>query len=412
MPLAPSGVGHATRDMIVGCLNTGKFSFTCLGGAIKHDNYQPVKVDPFGDDWIIYPIDGFGNQDLVRSFIRQVRPDVLWIMSDPRFYSSWFWLIEHEIRRFVPIVYYHVWDNFPTPLFNKPYYISNDLIACISKVTHKIVQEVAASVESIYVPHAVDPTVFHPISQKDIDGIKNNIFGEQSKKLNDKIIFFWNSRNARRKMSGTLIWWFNDFLEKVGKDKACLIMHTDVKDPNGTDLEAIVKRLKLTNGEILFSTEKYSPEVLAAMYNISDCTVSISNAEGWGLSLTESLSCGTPLIATMTGGMQEQIFDGENWFGVGIEPVSKPIIGSLEVPYIYEDYISQQQFVEACEKIYNMTPSERKKMGEMGREHILKNCNFAAYQAKWVEIFEHVVEKYGSWGERKNYCNYRFEVLR
>jgi glycogen synthase len=35
------------------------------------------------------------------------------------------------------------------------------------------------------------------------------------------------------------------------------------------------------------------------------------------------LSCGTPIVVTMTGGLQEQVTDGENWFGVGIEPTSK-----------------------------------------------------------------------------------------
>ena len=39
--------------------------------------------------------------------------------------------------------------------------------------------------------------------------------------------------------------------------------------------------------------------------------------------MLESLSCGTPIIATMTGGMQEQVTDGKNWFGFGIEPASK-----------------------------------------------------------------------------------------
>ena len=31
-----------------------------------------------------------------------------------------------------------------------------------------------------------------------------------------RFLIFWNSRNARRKMSGSLIWWFKEFLDKVG----------------------------------------------------------------------------------------------------------------------------------------------------------------------------------------------------
>ena len=70
------------------------------------------------------------------------------------------------------------------------------------------------------------------------------------------------------------------------------------------------------------------------MYNMADCTINISDAEGFGLGTLESLACGTPIIVNMTGGLQEQVTDGEEWFGIGIEPASKAIIGSLDVPYI------------------------------------------------------------------------------
>ena len=128
-------------------------------------------------------------------------------------------------------------------------------------------------------------------------------FREQSlsgEKNPNRTIFFWNNRNARRKQSGTLIWWFKEFLDEVGKDQAMLLMHTDVKDPNGQDLEAIIQQLGLSDGEVMFSTEKLPPQNLAAIYNMADCTVNISDAEGFGLATLESLACGTPIIANMT----------------------------------------------------------------------------------------------------------------
>ena len=56
----------------------------------------------------------------------------------------------------LPMVYYHVWDNYPYPTFNKKFYESNDFIATISKVTDDIVKTVAPNVKSQYIPHAVD----------------------------------------------------------------------------------------------------------------------------------------------------------------------------------------------------------------------------------------------------------------
>ena len=71
-----------------------------------------------------------------------------------------------------------------------------------------------------------------------------------------KFIIFWNNRNARRKMSGSVVYWFNNFLNKVGRDKAMLLMHTNPKDENGQDLEAIAKDLGMNSDEILFSNNK------------------------------------------------------------------------------------------------------------------------------------------------------------
>ena len=96
-PLSPSGVGTQTKYMIEALLKTGRYKFVCLGGAIKHKNYNPVRVEPWMDDWIIYPIDGYGNPEIIRSVLQKERPDVLWFMTDPRFYE-WLWEIENETR--------------------------------------------------------------------------------------------------------------------------------------------------------------------------------------------------------------------------------------------------------------------------------------------------------------------------
>ena len=46
----------------------------------------------------------------------------------------------------------------------------------------------------------------------------------------------------------------------------------------------------------------------------------------------ESLSCGTPIIVNMTDGLREQVTDGKSWFGIGLEPDSKAIIGHNNYP--------------------------------------------------------------------------------
>jgi len=406
MPFAPSGVGTQTRYIIESMLKTNKYKFISLGGAMKHPDHNPIKTEEWGDDWITFPVDGYGTQEIVRSIMRQDKPDILWFMTDPRFYV-WLWEIENEIRPLIPMVYYHVWDNYPYPVYNKKFYESNDLIATISKVTDDIVKTVAPSVKSIYVPHAVNTDAFKKYDKERVINFAKNSFGEKYDP--DKFLFFWNNRNARRKQSGSLIFWFKKFLDKVGHDKAALVMHTDIKDEHGQDLEAIINHLGITNGEVLFSQQKVEPEILALLYNMSNCTINIADAEGFGLSTLESLACETPIIVNMTGGLQEQVTDKENWFGVGVKPTSKGIIGSQQIPWIYEDRLSEDVVVGAMLEMYNKSEEERAELGRLGRGHVMANYNFENFIQKWDEIFTMLHNEYGSWDTRKPYNN-RWEL--
>ena len=120
------------------------------------------------------------------------------------------------------------------------------------------------------------------------------------------------------------------------------------------------------------------------LYNSVDCTINISDAEGFGLATLESLSCGVPIIVNMTGGLQQQVTDGEEWFGIGIEPASKAVIGSQDVPYIYEDRVSKEDFINALLKMYNMSREERKALGKKGREYVIKNYKFENFNKNWI----------------------------
>jgi len=400
--------------MIQGLLDRhgDKYSFFSLGGAIKHQDYtlQSVEPEKYGDRWRILPVDGYGTDELVRSLLRSEKPDILWFMTDPRFYP-WLWNIEDEVRKCCPMVYYHVWDNFPAPKFNRKWYESNDLIATISKVTDKIVGEASPNTDRIYVPHAVDDKVFKKLPESEMVEWKR-AFYNRFPQHEGKFLFFWNNRNARRKQSGTVVYWFSKYLEKYGKDSAVLMMHTEPRDPHGQPLDYLIQEFGMEDGaNTILSTVKVSPEELAKFYNAADCTINIADAEGFGLATLESLSCETPIIVNMTGGLQEQVTDGERWFGIGIEPSSKALIGSLDVPYIHEDRISEEDFIEALHKMVSMSEKERTALGKAGKEHVENNYNYDKYLNQWNEILTSVNERYGSWETRKNYQSWTLEEI-
>ena len=414
-PLSPSGVGTQTKYFIEALLKTGRYKFVCLGGAIKHNNYNPIKVEPWMDDWVIYPIDGYGNHETIRSVLQKEKPDLLWFMTDPRFYE-FLWEIENEVRAHIPMVYYHVWDNKPVPYFNKAWYDSNDEVVTISKVTDDIVRAASPEAYGRRIPHAVNSSVFYKFTSADdkarAEGLRKQILDVSvNHQSPNKKIFFWNNRNARRKQSGTLIWWFKEWLDKVGHDKATLLMHTDARDPHGQDLPHLIEHLGVTDGQVLISTNKIPPEELANMYNAADYTINISDAEGFGLATLESLSCGTPIIVNMTGGLQEQVTNGKEWFGWGIQPSSKTVIGSLQVPYIYEDRINQGEFEEILSKAIKNSKKSYEKMSKGGLNHVKENYSFEGFENQWVEFIDETIEKHGSWETRKNYSRWTLKEI-
>ncbi len=406
-PFSPSGVGTQTKYIIEGLLSTGKYQFISLGGAIKHQDYRPQKTEQWGDSWITFPVDGYGNKDMIRSIMRTERPDIIWFMTDPRFWG-WLWSIENEIRPNVPMAYYHVWDNYPYPTFNRKFYLSNDYIATISKVSDDIVRTVAPEVPTQYVPHAVDTNIFKRLPQEEIAKFKKENLKIEAG--DDRPVFFWNNRNARRKQSGSVVWWFSEFLDKVGKDKARLVMHTDPRDVHGQDLHAILKERGLLNREVLLSEQKVPPQSLAYFYNAADATINISDAEGFGLATLESLACETPIIVNKTGGLQEQVRNGDKLFGIEIEPSSRAVIGSQEVPFIYEDRISREQFIGALEQFVSMPKEHWNLVGKAGRQHVIDNYNFANFINQWDEIFTEIHNKHGSW-PNKAYKAWELKVL-
>lgn len=384
-PMVPSGVGTQSRLVIEGLLETGNYKFICLGGAIRHPDYTPQKIYPekYGDDWIVLPVDGYGNEKTIREVLMYEKPDAIVIFTDPRFFT-WLWSIEDEIRAVCPIVYWHVWDNDPHPDFNKVFYDSTDLIASLSLKTHGLLN--ALKVPSTYIPHAIDPAVFY---KKEVDTqSRENYLGPHCDK---EFVVFWNNRNARRKQTGDVVAAFSKFMKIVGKSKTALFMHTAPNDPEGQDIFALSNEFGIAEN-LVISDGRIDSAVLNDLYNVSDVTINISSAEGFGLSTLESLMTGTPIIAHCTGGLQFQVgdwwndrnIDDEfftdqdtmtdfakhryshgigNWWGVPVFPASRSCTGSQQVPYIYDDRVCHEDVVNAMLKLFNMPKNKREAMG-------------------------------------------------
>jgi glycosyltransferase involved in cell wall biosynthesis len=378
--VSTSGVGVQSRYMIQGLVATGRYSFRCFGGAVKHENYDTIKVN---DDFIVKPTNGFGDKNLMRMTLAMERPDVLLLFTDPRFFI-WIWEMEDEVHQICPIAYNHLWDNPPWPEFNRVLYESTDLINCINHPTYEMVHQRFPD-KTNYVPHAVPKELFFPLPEADRPRLKQAILGKERL---DHFIVLYVGRNARRKMPSDIILSFKQFLDalekKDGHRKASLVMHTDPMDPEGPNLHHVIDMLHMKD-HIVFSKDRIGFEQMNSLYNISDTLVNFSLNEGFGLPVLEMKMCEKPVIAIKTGGLTRQVEDHETGmqYGVGMDPEVRMMVGNQMVPYIFEDAVSHATLAKAFMTVYDMGPAERDRIGKLAREHALKHSDIGRMINDW-----------------------------
>ena len=425
-----SGIATMSKEIVLGTVD--KFDWVQLSSGINHPEFG--KIVDLNDDVRnrtgvkdanvkLIPYNSYGDINKLRALLSEEKPDAILFFTDPH-YWSWLFDSEHEIRQKVPMMYYHIWDNIPDPLYNRNFYESCDWLGCISKLTYGIVNRVGKldnkpsykplNDEQIsYVPHGINPDVFKPVdtlSQQTVDYIKS--------KGDFDFILFYNNRNIRRKQPSDVIYSFKLFCDKLTKeqsDKCLLLMHTTPIDQNGTDLYTVANTLA-PNCNIQFITNKIESTQLNELYNVVDVTINIANNEGFGLTTAESIMAGTPIIATVTGGLQDQMgFEysaddyinfgslhdvrahGETKHGEWVIPVWPSAInlnGSPITPYIFDDRVDDNKVANAIMEFYSMGRDERKRRGLVGREWALKNISSSTMCEKMVEGINKTIDNF------------------
>ena len=215
---------------------------------------------------------------------------------------------------------------------------------------------------------------------------------------------------------------------KKEKSKKCaMIMHTEIVSDHGTDLEAVRKVLfpKYPKA-IYFSTNRLDINQLNQLYNIADAQILLTSNEGWGLSLTEAILAGTPIIANVTGGMQDQMrFEDEkgNWINFSkdfpsnhrgtykkhgawafpVYPASISIQGSPQTPYISADRVRIEDVVDQINKVYHIPSEIRTQIGLEGRKWAISDEAGFTGEKMGQRIINYIDELFLTWKPRKNF---------
>jgi glycosyltransferase involved in cell wall biosynthesis len=444
-----SGISTMAREIVVGTAH--HFNWVNLGGAINHPD-QGKRFDLNEDtnkqvgitdaSVYLYPINGYGDPMLLKQIMDIEKPDALMFFTDPRY---WIWLFqtEHEIRTKIPMIYLNIWDDLPYPMYNKSYYESCDALMAISKQTeninHVVLGDKAKDKVIKYIPHGINEDQFFPITPLHteyltLQDFKKNLY---SGKEYDFTLLY-NARNIRRKSVPDLMLAWKIFVDKLSIEdakKCALVMHTQIADENGTDLQAVKDMMFGYNEQynIIFDQNRYSTPFMNLLYNSTDATALISSNEGWGLSLTEAMMSGKPIIATVTGGMQDQMaFRDENGdlikfteeFGSNhrgkyknhgkwafpVFPSNMSLVGSIPTPYIFDDRACPHDIATQIENLYNLKKEnieEYNSICENAREWVTSEESMQSAKLMSKNVIDTIEETFEKWTPRE-----KFELIK
>ncbi|MFA5394958.1 MAG: glycosyltransferase family 4 protein [Methanogenium sp.] len=413
----PTGVAIQSLKLCKGLLKTGKYQVIQIAGG---DHSSPSAPIYFEGVKLYTTEKPYGDPQLLRYIMAVDKPEVVVAFSDPRFFT-WLFQMDNEVRDKARLVFYHTWDNYPFPQFNLPWYASCDEVVMLSNFSYQLMSSNGVNCRCI--PHGMDPTEFYPLDEESIKKARQDFIAQSHAKGPVNFVVFWNNRNIYRKRPGDILWAYKIFSEK--HPDSMLVLNTDIADREGIDLMHFIDDQHIT-APIIFNPQRIPSHQLNVLYNISDVTVNIAYNEGFGLCVAESLCAGTPVIVTETGGMTEQARtvihhpaidpgiegnDGKGCpehdevveYGKVLAPDARSMFGTVGAPYIFQDIVDSSSLVKALEEAYQGTKEGtwKKKIGPLGREHIIQNFHIDTTIRLWDEFLQGLLKKPSSYNRWK-----------
>ncbi|RLG14927.1 MAG: hypothetical protein DRN66_00610 [Candidatus Nanohalarchaeota archaeon] len=168
-------------------------------------------------------------------------------------------------------------------------------------------------------------------------------------------------------------------------------------------LEKKIKKLIKTHGlekNIIF-TGNISDSSLLKLYNTVDLVALCSKNEGFGLSVTEAMSCGKPIVGTNAGGIPIQVKNGKNGFLVDVGDINataKSIIKilsdetlrkkmSLKSTEFLENKFNIERGIEKHLMLYNKVKKEKNELPG------IENIDASKYRAIITDFDKTITDK-------------------
>lgn len=316
-PTCSTGFATVSRNIIKRLHATGKYRFTVLG-----ISYLGTPVDTEKHPYLKYPEQGgltaAGEGGDVYGFTRLARMlqtdhfDILFILNDtfvmehaiPKILE-----IRNRLKRKFKIIFYFPIDSEP-----KHSWIANtvklvDYPVTYTEYARELVRKHFTDAEPwnlqvIY--HGTDKEAFYPIPGEARKTLRKGIFGPVA----DRFIVLNVNRNQPRKDFNSMFAAFAKFHKKFPETYLYVLA---AMDDAGGNMDEIASQHGLVYGQDWNCPPKdiYGPnqgmpiEAVNQIYNCADLVISTTLGEGWGLSLTESMAVGVPVLGPRHTSVEE-----------------------------------------------------------------------------------------------------------
>jgi glycosyltransferase involved in cell wall biosynthesis len=137
------------------------------------------------------------------------------------------------------------------------------------------------------------------------------------------------------------------------------------------ETEALARELQLGEGVRFLGVR----DDVAALLSAADGYVMSSAWEGMPMVLLEAAAGGLPIVTTRVGGNGEAVLDGESGF--------------LAPPR------DHRALASAMLRLMDLTETERRRMGERGRQHIRTRYGLTRVVEQWEELYREVLARKG-----------------
>ena len=235
------------------------------------------------------------GEDAWKFWLPKKQPDVFLTLAD-------FWMLIDLFRNDVeyPWCGWYPIDGYPLTDQLKEMLKKLDYRVCMSNWGAEMVRKEGFT--TYHIPHGVDTSIYYPRNKKEND-FTRDILGIPRKCLLLGVF----GRNQDRKKHPQAI----KILKKLREERPDLdirmLLWMDRRDTEGWDMEFVVKRFGFEIGkDVFFPPTDIMPnfmygapsELMAEIMSCCDIKLDTTGGEGFGLTLVESLACGTLVIAT------------------------------------------------------------------------------------------------------------------